>query len=163
MSATMASLVCWVPGSTVGGASLKSTSTPFGNPASARSFLARSVSCLYGLRLASQPKAIGFTAVATRSPSPFSTCLMMASWSAARFAATRTRLSVKGFGPPLAAESNSMKAVRRIGEVDVRAAPDLLMTSIWSGGTALITSTPPESSSAIWVACSGMMRTRTYL
>ena len=45
----------------------------------------------------------------------------------------------------------------------MRACPDLLITSIWSGGTALITSTPPEISSAIWVACSGMMRMRTYL
>ena len=54
-------------------------------------------------------------------------------------------------------------AVRRIGDVAVRAWPDLLMTSIWSGGTALMMSTPPEISSAICVACSGMMRMRTYL
>ena len=53
--------------------------------------------------------------------------------------------------------------MRRMGEVAVRAVPDLLITSIWSGGTALMMSTPPESSSAIWVACSGMMRIRTYL
>ena len=56
-----------------------------------------------------------------------------------------------------------MKAVRRIGEVEVRAWPDLLITSIWSGGTDLMMSTPPEISSAIWVACSGMIRTRTCL
>ena len=56
-----------------------------------------------------------------------------------------------------------MKAVRRIGEVEVRAWPDLLITSIWSGGTALMMSTPPEISSAICVACSGMIRMRTYL
>ena len=54
-------------------------------------------------------------------------------------------------------------AVRKMGEVAVRAWPDLLMTSIWSGGTALMMSTPPETSSAIWVACSGMMRMRTFL
>jgi hypothetical protein len=54
-------------------------------------------------------------------------------------------------------------AVRRIGELAVRAWPDLSMTSIWSGGTALITSTPPAISSAIWVACSGMIRIRTCL
>ena len=49
------------------------------------------------------------------------------------------------------------------GGRSARAPPDLLITSIWSGGTALMTSTPPEISSAIWVACSGMIRTRTYL
>jgi len=70
---------------------------------------------------------------------------------------------VNGFGPLRAAWSSWIMAVLRIGEADVRACPDLLMTSIWSGGTALITSTPPETSSAIWVACSGMMRMRTYL
>jgi hypothetical protein len=53
--------------------------------------------------------------------------------------------------------------VRRIGEMLVRAWPDLSITSIWSGGTALMTSTPPAISSAIWVACSGMIRTRTCL
>ena len=53
--------------------------------------------------------------------------------------------------------------MRRIGEVEVWAWPDLLIKSIWSGGTALMMSTPPEISSAIWVACSGMIRTRAYL
>jgi hypothetical protein len=56
-----------------------------------------------------------------------------------------------------------MYAVLRMGEVTTRAWPDLLITSIWSGGTALMTSTPPEISSAIWVACSGMIRIRAYL
>ncbi len=88
---------------------------------------------------------------------------MMASLSTARLAAWRTRLSVKGFGPLRAAWSSCSIAVRRIGEVAVRAEPDLLMTSIWSGGIALMMSTPPESSSAISVAFSGMMRTFTYL
>ena len=88
---------------------------------------------------------------------------MIASMSAAMLAAWRTRRSVKGLGPLRAAWSSWSIAVRRIGEVEVRAWPDLSMTSIWSGGTALITSTPPEISSAIWVAVSGMMRTRTYL
>ena len=88
---------------------------------------------------------------------------MMASESTARLAACRTRLSVNGFGPQRAAWSSCSIAVRRIGEVAVRAWPDLSMTSIWSGGTALMMSTPPESSSAISVAFSGMMRMRTYL
>jgi hypothetical protein len=72
-------------------------------------------------------------------------------------------LSVIGFGPDRPAWSSWMNAVRRIGEVTVRAWPDLLITSIWSGGTALMMSTPPDTSSAIWVACSGMIRIRTYL
>ncbi len=101
--------------------------------------------------------------VAVRSPSPFSTCLMIPSMSVAMLAACRTRLSVKGLGPLRAAWSSCSIAVRRMGEVAVRAVPDLSITSIWSGGTALMMSTPPESSSAIWVACSGMIRTRTYL
>ena len=88
---------------------------------------------------------------------------MIESMSTARLAAWRTRLSWNGFGPARPAWSSWMNAVRRIGEVDVRAWPDLLMTSIWSGGTALMTSTPPEISSAICVACSGMIRMRTYL
>ena len=79
------------------------------------------------------------------------------------FAAWRTRRSVKGFGPLRPAWSSVRNAVRRIGEIEMRACPDLLTTSIWSGGTDLMMSTPPEISSAIWVACSGMIRTRTCL
>jgi hypothetical protein len=88
---------------------------------------------------------------------------MMPSLSTARLAAWRTFRSVKGLGPPRAAWSSWSMAVRRMGEVPVRATPDFSITSIWSGGTALITSTPPESSSAISVAFSGMMRMRRYL
>ena len=40
MSATIASLVCWIAGSTIGGPSWNTMSTPLGKPASARSFLA---------------------------------------------------------------------------------------------------------------------------
>ena len=83
--------------------------------------------------------------------------------STARLAACRTRLSWNGLGPDRPAWSSWIMAVRRIGEVTVRAWPDLLITSIWSGGTALMMSTPPEISSAIWVACSAMMRMRTCL
>ncbi len=88
---------------------------------------------------------------------------MIESMSTARLAACRTRLSCIGLGPDRPAWSSWIMAVRRIGEVAVRAWPDLLITSIWSGGTALMMSTPPEISSAIWVACSGMMRMRTFL
>ncbi len=88
---------------------------------------------------------------------------MIASMSTARFAAWRTRRSSIGFLPFRAGWSSLMYAVRRIGDVTMRAWPDLLMTSIWSGGTALMTSTPPDISSAICVACSGMIRTRTCL
>ena len=88
---------------------------------------------------------------------------MIESMSTAMFAACRTRLSWKGFGPERPAWSSWRNAVLRIGDVAVRAWPDLLITSIWSGGTALMMSTPPEISSAIWVACSGMIRMRTYL
>src|SRR6266545_3141969 len=106
---------------------------------------------------------MGLTDVATRSPRPLSTCLITASASTARFTAWRTRRSVKGFGPPRPAWSSCSMAVLKMGEVPVRAWPDLLMTSIWSGGTALMMSTPPEISSAIWVAVSGMMRMRLLL
>src|SRR5437773_12487160 len=58
---------------------------------------------------------MGLTAVATRSPRPLSTCLMMPSMSVARFAAWRTRRSVKGFGPLRAAWSSCKNAVRKNG------------------------------------------------
>ena len=83
--------------------------------------MACATSCLKGFRPGSKPKAIGLTVVATRSPSPFSTCLMIESMSTARFAASRTRRSWNGLAPARPAWSSWIIAVRRIGEVVVRA------------------------------------------
>ncbi|OGL05601.1 MAG: hypothetical protein A3H48_04725 [Candidatus Rokubacteria bacterium RIFCSPLOWO2_02_FULL_71_18] len=44
-----------------------------------------------------------------------------------------------------------------------RATPERSMAGIWSGGTARMMSTPPESSSAICVAVSGITRKTSVL
>ena len=85
---------------------------------------------LVGFEVGVEAEGHGLTVVAVRSPRPLSTCLMVASMSTARLAACRTRLSWNGFGPERPAWSSWINAVRRIGDVVVRAWPDLLITSI---------------------------------
>ncbi len=47
---------------------------------------------------------------------------------------------------------------RRILVAEIRALAEFFTTAIWSGGTFRMMSTPPESSSAIWVVVSGIVR-----
>ena len=59
--------------------------------------------------------------------------------------------------------SRRREFTRRILVAEIRAFGESLTTAIWSGGTFRMMSTPPESSSAIWVVVSGIVRNTIVL
>ena len=89
---------------------------------------------------------------------PPSTFCMISSTLTAWLIARRTRTSVSGVLPARPSPSSWRYTTRRIFVAVTRAVPERSMAGIWSGGTARMMSTPPESSSAIWVAVSGITR-----
>ena len=77
--------------------------------------------------------------------------------------ASRTFWFVSGVWLARPKLSSFRKFTRRIRVAEMRALGELLTTSIWSGGTFRMMSTPPDRSSAIWVVVSGMVRNTMVL